>query len=89
MVPRSHLGILRCPTPSVFITLKGCYFFLKHLGTPLKHALVYPHELEGVSLTTVILASGAENLGTEVPAPHHFQFIRFIRFQIPSGSQTV
>ena len=50
---------------------------------------------EGVCLTAVILASGAENLGSEVPAVHHFRFIRWIgwirwiRFQIPSGSQTV
>ena len=47
---------------------------------------------EGVSLTTVILASGAENLGSEVPAVHHFRQIRWnrqIRHQFPSSSQTV
>ena len=50
---------------------------------------------EFACLTTVILASGAENLGSELPVVHHFArigfigFIRFIRLRIPSGSQTV
>ena len=47
---------------------------------------------EFACLTTVILASGAENLGSELPVVHHFARIRRIRwigFQFPSGSQTV
>ena len=66
----------------------------KTIDPPLRRRVFF----EGVCLTAVILASGAENLGSEVPAVHHFRFIRWIRwigwigwirFQIPSGSQTV
>ena len=47
---------------------------------------------EFACLTTVILASGAETLGSEQPAVHHFRFIRFIRFirfRSPGGSESV
>ena len=38
------------------------------------------HSREFVCITTVILTSGAENLGSELPVVYHFAFIRHIGF---------
>ena len=44
---------------------------------------------EFACLTTVILASDAETLGSEQPVVHHFRFIRFIVLRSPGGSESV